>query len=398
MAADLAEAARNARMTFGDLADAQLGATLRIVEEAATELGIPIGDGVKAMLDAHTVSFSGGTIALHGSDGVPLRALGIGSTRLLLAGLQRKAAEQSTVVLIDELEHGLEPHRILRLLASIGAKEARPPLQAFITTHSPVALRELGGDQLFVLRKSAGRHSATVVGNDNAIQGTIRLYPEAFLAPTVVVCEGASEVGLLRGMDLFKAGRGESTLTAAGVAWVDAKGANQIYARASAFRSLGYRVAVLRDDDAQPNAVDEAAFMDGGGAVFKWRAGCALEDELFYCLSDEVALQLLRRAATLLDEALVDDHIRSASNGQHTYASCVLALNANMRGIARTRFCLRHWAGVTTSGDATAIGLVAWCDAYPRSHIATRLRQLGASIASDPDRGSGPRSPAPDSS
>jgi hypothetical protein len=182
------------------------------------------------------------------------------------------------------------------------------------------------------------------------------------------------------------------------VAWVDAKGANQIYARASAFRSLGYRVAVVRDDDAQPNAVDEAAFMDGGGAVFKWRAGCALEDELFYCLSDEVALQLLRRAATLLDEALVDDHIRSASNGQHTYASCVLALNANMRGIARTRFCLRHWAGVTTSGDATAIGLVAWCDAYPRSHIATRLRQLGASIASDPDRGSGPRSPAPDSS
>ena len=135
------------------------------------------------MLDAHTVPFSGGTIALHGSDGVPLRALGIGSTRLLLAGLQRKASEQSTIVLIDELEHGLEPHRILRLLASIGAKEARPPLQAFITTHSPVALRELRGDQLFVLRKSAGRHSAAAVGNDNATQGTIRLYPEAFSPP-----------------------------------------------------------------------------------------------------------------------------------------------------------------------------------------------------------------------
>ena len=37
MAAALAEAARNARGAFGDLADAQLGGTLRIVEEAATD-------------------------------------------------------------------------------------------------------------------------------------------------------------------------------------------------------------------------------------------------------------------------------------------------------------------------------------------------------------------------
>ena len=77
MAAALATAAREARAAFGHLADTQLGATLRVVEQTATELGIPIGGGLKAMLDAHSVSFSGGTIALHGSDGVPLRALGI---------------------------------------------------------------------------------------------------------------------------------------------------------------------------------------------------------------------------------------------------------------------------------------------------------------------------------
>lgn len=331
MAAALAEAARNARTTFGDLADAQLGATLQIVETTATELGIPIGNGLKAMLDAHSVSFSGGTIALHGSDGVPLRALGIGSTRLLLAGLQRKASEQSTVVLIDELEHGLEPHRILRLLASIGAKETQPPLQAFITTHSPVAIRELRGDQLYVVRRTDDSHDVTVVGSDDAIQGTIRLYPEAFLAHSVIICEGASEVGVLRGWDLFRAGRGDPTLTAAGVAWVDAKGVDQIYGRARAFQSLGYRVAVLRDDDVQPNAAEEAAFVAGGGAVFKWRAGCALEDELFCCLSDQVVLQLLDRAVSLFDQGLVDEHIKSASNGQITYAACAGALTVDLR-------------------------------------------------------------------
>nr|WP_240903287.1 AAA family ATPase [Caulobacter sp. 602-2] len=331
MSAALADAARTARATFGDLAETQLGETLRIVEKTATELGIPIGDGLKAMLDTHSVSFSGGTIALHGSDGVPLRALGIGSTRLLLAGLQRKAADQATLILIDELEHGLEPHRILRLLGSIGAKEAAPPIQAFITTHSPVAIRELRGDQLFVVRKTAGRHEVTVVGTGDATQGTIRLYPEAFLAPTIVVCEGASEVGLLRGMDLHRAAQGEQSLTAAGVAWVDAQGVSKIYGRANAFRSLGYRVAVLRDDDAQPEAADEDAFIASGGALFKWRAGCALEDELFRGLGDQGVQNLLGRAVEFLDADLVGEHIQSASNGQHTYAACVFGLSTELR-------------------------------------------------------------------
>lgn len=143
--AALARAARDARNAFGEVAEDQLGVTLGIVADTARLLGIPVGARVRAMLDAHSVSFSGGTIALHGENGVPLRALGVGSTRLLLAGLQRHAAEKATVILIDELEYGLEPHRIIRLLGSIGAKIAPPPLQAFLTTHSPVALKELRG-------------------------------------------------------------------------------------------------------------------------------------------------------------------------------------------------------------------------------------------------------------
>jgi putative ATP-dependent endonuclease of OLD family len=331
MAAALAEAARNARMAFGNIADAQLGDTLRIVEATAEQLGIPIGDGLRAMLDSHSVSFSGGTIALHGADGVPLRALGIGSTRLLLSGLQRKAADDATMVLIDELEHGLEPHRILRLLGSIGAKDASPRLQAFITTHSPVAVRELRGDQLFVVRRIDGRHVALAAGVDDQVQGTIRLYPEAFLAPSVIICEGASEVGLLRGLDLHRTARGEQSIAAAGTALVDAKGIHQLYGRAAAFQALGYDVAVLRDDDVQPDAALEAEFIGSGGAVFRWRDGCAIEDELFRGLSENGAAELLGRAVELLDEALVDDHIRSASNGYRSYAECVLPHSTEIR-------------------------------------------------------------------
>ena len=113
-AAVLAQAARDARASFGDEAEQQLGAALSIVAETAKDLGIPVGSTVKAMLDIHSVSFGGGTISLHDEFGVPLRNLGLGSARLLIAGLQRKAAEQSPIILVDELEHGLEPHRIIR--------------------------------------------------------------------------------------------------------------------------------------------------------------------------------------------------------------------------------------------------------------------------------------------
>jgi putative ATP-dependent endonuclease of the OLD family len=219
--AALVKAAREARDAFGDDAEKQLGETLRMVGEAAKELGIDVGDKVRALLDAHAATFAGGTISLHNEEGVPLRGLGIGSTRLLIAGLQRKAATQSSILLVDELEHGLEPHRIIRFLGSLGAKEKEPPLQIFMTTHSPVAIRELSGNQLFVLRETDGKHEVMNAGTDDDVQSTIRVYPDAFLATSVIICEGASEVGLIRGLDQHRTAQGNASISAGGVALVD---------------------------------------------------------------------------------------------------------------------------------------------------------------------------------
>lgn len=311
----LAKAARDARASFGDEAQGQLGQTLEIVAATAKELGIPIGKNIKAMLDAHSVSFSGGTISLHDEDGIPLRGLGTGSTRLLIGGLQRKSAAQSSIILIDELEHGLEPHRIIRLLSSLGAKETNPPLQVFMTTHSPVALRELAGGQLFVTRPSAVKHDILIVGTENDIQSTIRVYPDAFLAPSVIICEGATEVGLLRGLDQYRTANGNNAIAAEGTALADCSGgdADRPYKRAAAFRVLGYRCAILRDDDKKPTATIEAGFIEAGGKVFAWRDGRALEDELFYSLSNDGISKLIDHAIELSGKELINDHIKSAS-------------------------------------------------------------------------------------
>lgn len=313
--AALVKAARDARVAFGDEAQEKLRDTLEIVAATAKELGIPIGDDIKAMLDAHSVSFSGGTISLHDEDGIPLKGLGIGSTRLLIAGLQKTAAKEATMILIDELEHGLEPHRIIRLIGSLGAKENPAPLQVFMNTHSPVALRELSGKQLYVMRRQPTQHDIIEVGDEDGIQGTIRCFPEAFLAPSVIICEGASEVGFIRGLDQFRVSKELPSISAQGTALVDGGGASRIYDRNDAFAALGYRTAILRDDDLQPDPPKEAAFIGAGGKVIAWGSGRALEDELFASLSEHGAMNLLARAVELHGEDVVDAHIKSATDG-----------------------------------------------------------------------------------
>ena len=72
----LINAAREARAAFGDQAETQaLTATLGLVSKVAADLGIQLEDGiVRALLDAQSVSFQGGTVSLHDKQGVPLRA------------------------------------------------------------------------------------------------------------------------------------------------------------------------------------------------------------------------------------------------------------------------------------------------------------------------------------
>lgn len=314
----LVKAARDARTGFGAKAGPQLAGTLKRVTETANSLGVPIGATATALLDAHSVSFGDGAISLHSEAGVPLRSMGTGSTRLLIAGLHRAAADTAGIVLIDEVEHGLEPHRINRLLDSLGAKDQSEPLQVFMTTHSPVVLRELSGHQLSIIRSNTDKHTTNWLGTDDDIQSAVRCFPESFLSKTVLVCEGASEIGLIRGLDQFWSARGFTSLQAAGVSYIDVGGGDpdRAFKRAKAFQRLGYKVAVVQDNDKAPTLGIVNEFKDKGGALFCWREGLALEDELFLCLPTAAVTALLARAQELTEEGLVNSHIVTRSNGK----------------------------------------------------------------------------------
>ena len=224
-----------------------------------------------------------GTISLHDETGVPLRGLGLGSIRLLLAGLQRQAAAGA----LDHLDRRVGARsgtsRIIMLLGTLGAKEKSPPLQVFMTTHSPVVVCELSAEQLFVLRRGAERHNVLEVGAAGDVQGTIRKFPYALLAKTSDCVEGASEVGLIRGLDQFSIANGTCQLPLMAARWLTGVATSCSLARS--LPALGYRVATLRDSDVHPTPDLEAKFAAAGGHTFRWREGHALEDEVFMTVS-----------------------------------------------------------------------------------------------------------------
>ncbi len=337
----LATVTRQARLQFGTTAARDFAQTLATVRRTAERLGISGAATATAMLDAQSISPSDGAISLHDIDGVPLRNLGLGSTRLLVAGLQGHAASDSAVVLVDEVEHGLEPHRIARFLLALGAKDKDPATQVFMTTHSPVVLRELDADQIHVVRRTDSHRLLWAGHQDDGFQGPLRRSAEAFLGTSVLVCEGATEVGLVRGVDLHRDADGLPTFTAAGGVLVDAGGVDQIYNLALAFVRLGYRTGVLRDDDRRPDPQDEAQFLSRGGRVFHRSDGLAVEQELFSSVPPETAVALCRFAMRAHGNDRVLDNLRTATDGPldledflatYTAASARLLADAANRG------------------------------------------------------------------
>jgi hypothetical protein len=331
--AELMRVARELRQGFDTTKLKELDAPLGLILAEAQALGLPVGKVIKALLDAGSVTFSAGTISLHDELGVPLRSLGVGSSRLLIVALQRKAASLTGMFLIDELEYGLEPHRIVRLLSTLGAKEQIPPIQVFATTHSPVVAAELNASQLYVVRSRVGGHSALRASDGGDVQGAIRSNPHALLAPKIIVCEGASEIGIVRGLDQRFNANGHAALATHGATLVNGNG-EETFKRAIAFAALGYRVAVLRDSDKAAPIHLEAAFLNDAGKIFAWTAGKALEQELFAAVPDQAAKALLELAIENKERDAVQAHIANVSANASSLAAIEAELVAGPLGVA----------------------------------------------------------------
>lgn len=367
----IAQAKRAAMKAFGQEAQPNLKQALIAVSESASELGVDIEGDLQALLNAHSISLSGGTIAVHDSNGLPLSSLGLGSNRLLVAGLLDKAKVGSNLILVDEIEHGLEPHRIIRFLSAIGAKDTENKYQSFVTSHSPVVIRELSADQLFRLCPSASALQLLRANVDAGSQGALRSAPEAFLAKSVLLCEGASEVGFLRGLDQCFSKAGNPSIFAKGVTLVDVGGVSKLYSSAPTLLDLSFRVAAFRDDDVSPDQKAEMDFLEKGAALFKWAPGEKLEAAIINGIDDSTLLKIMDYGASCVGEQVAADHLASVSNGQSNFAK--LKANAQLGGAFSTQE--RAWL---TAASTTKNG--AWFKSV------SRMETLASSIIG-PDYG-----------
>jgi hypothetical protein len=347
-------------------------------EQVAKQLGVPVEHEYKAHLDLNAISIRIGGLTLHDGD-IPLRQLGLGSKRMLLCGIQQEGLENQHITLFDELEYGLEPHRVARLIKHIREDQKG---QYFLTTHSPTVLRELEVEQLYVLRKeAAGVRVIAAAGKALEglnIQGHIRSSAEAFLSRKVVVCEGATEVGFLRGMDDLWTATGMLPFSYLGVAPLDAHGASKVKGLATGFKALHYDILVLADGDAQDQFSDQdAAELSGKQvAVVMWADKLSIEQRAMVDLPWEQVL-----ASAKLAEELgfpVHDQVRSKLNLPFDEDIAKWQDTAEVRKAIGAAAKSSNWFKNITYGEqwAQAIFPAFANAAFLQKEFATKLGQL----------------------
>jgi putative ATP-dependent endonuclease of OLD family len=244
-------------------------------------------------IDVHRQSMTAGAISLH-ENSVPLRNKGTGSKRLIAAAMQMKLHGGKNIALIDELEMGLEPHRIRGIIHRLKKTQQ----QVFTTTHSPVVIRELevGDNELYVCRRdSTGgvflESMATVPG----VQGALRQHAEAFLGSRIVACEGPTEIGALRAYDVFRFDEDHPPIWSLATSYFNCGGGGKVKVVCPQLVSLGYETAAVCDNDAddQLSSSDIATLKSAGVYVCQWSAGSSTEGQLFLDLPWSAIGQIL---------------------------------------------------------------------------------------------------------
>jgi putative ATP-dependent endonuclease of the OLD family len=385
----LAEAGRAARETFRKGNQKLFEKTVTRAEQLGKQFSVPVREKYAAELDVQGVSISTGGISLH--DGkLPLRRLGTGSSRLIVSALQHDAGG-SHIALIDEIEHGLEPHRIARLLKylkSTTTSEGKiSASQIFITTHSPVVIRELTASDIFAVRSEAGTiiaRSVKLTAKDlDTVQSHLRSSPDAFLARRVLVGEGRTEQGLLRGLDAWWSLKGRDSFALRGAIPIDGGGNAKAPVIAEHLLDLGYKVLLLIDTD-EPSPADLIdTVKKKGGTVCEWADACSTEERIFLDVPWKTVIDVVRFAEECVGATSVKDTINNVCQAQGLSKIADLTLpplldTADLRRAigkaAKSRNS--HWFKDITSGERLG-ELVAPClDEIPEKPLAKTISSV----------------------
>ena len=254
----------------------------------AKAIGLTISD-LSTLLEFKENAYTESNITLH-SDNIPYRLHGKGSKRLLSIAVQQGLVEDGGIVLIDELEQGLEPDRSRNLARLLKQSQKG---QVFVTTHSREVVAEVETRNLFLLKRDAAKMEVF----DEKCQGMLRRIPESVLAKRVICCEGSTEVGIVRAFDNHLLSSEGLGLTALGIVYVNCQGGDKFYKDAIHLKKRGIDACVMADDDTNKDlekAKKAAEKYKVDGVLCD--KGKAIEDMLFLYLPWRAVLDMIKYA------------------------------------------------------------------------------------------------------
>ena len=281
----LRQAAQSADLT-------QLNSIAGAVKSIGREYGISLSENITNQLVVNNASMSS-SVTLFDDD-TPLKQRGKGSQRLLSMGLNIRAYEEGTLLLVDEVETGLEPYR-LRNLINVFRQTHRDKGQVIMTTHSPVAVAECRAVELGIVHSDNGVTNVRFPNNNDQsdIQAIIRSNPEAMLSRRLIVCEGKTEIGFIRALDTYLMEERGYHMACSGVDYALGTG-DDVLKTAERFYGFGYDVCVFMDSD--KTGIENLKRMASNYPVFSWEEGNSIEEQVFEDCSDFVASELLQIA------------------------------------------------------------------------------------------------------
>ena len=279
-------------------------ADLHILDDVAETLiavgqqyGVGFESQIKNKMLIQSGTFSSSVGVFDGN--IPLNQRGTGSQRLLSMGLNIQASDGNALLLIDEVESGLEPYRLRNLLNEFRTTHASSG-QVIMTTHSPIAVAECTVGELLIVQSSGGKTDVFSLktkdsGTNAIIQSQIRKNAEAFLCKRLIVCEGKTEIGFIRALDSYLAKTKNYRIAFKGVSTADG-GGSTIFKCAELLHSCGYVVCLLMDSDLQNEEEHKADLLKKGIKVFSWKAPNAFEEQIFFDVPTDVATKIINIA------------------------------------------------------------------------------------------------------
>ncbi|MDD2361758.1 MAG: AAA family ATPase [Oscillospiraceae bacterium] len=279
---------------FHDLDD--VGKTLVSVGK---EYGVGFDAQIKNRMIIQNGSFSSSVGLFDGN--TPLNQRGTGSQRLLSMGLNIQASAGNVLLLIDEIESGLEPYRLRSLLNQFRNMYITAG-QVIITTHSPIAVAECTIAEILIVQSKAGKTEVFQLKGDDPdanaiIQAQIRKNAEAFLCKRLIVCEGKTEMGFVRALDSHLAKTKNYRMAFKGVGTADG-GGSTIFKCTDILRSCGYEVCLLMDSDLPDEDGQKADLLLDDVSVFDWDKPNALEEQIFFDIPTDIATKILNIAVS----------------------------------------------------------------------------------------------------